>query len=316
MSGAAIFRREEFLSATLDFGTTAIALSDYATTGIRAVVVGPSGIGKTNALLVVAEQLADQGWVSVLFDPEGELATLYPDAPNPRDVGKLQNYIRGRHHPIVVVSVRHADEFVLYGKAVMEVVDDERKPVFLMIDEGQIFSAPRKRKEAIGDASDLVNDFVERGRKRALDLGVTAHRFSGTLHRSVFTNKNLTLVGRQEDPTAWSALAPQFKGSNLGFSDLAALSPGEFICFSRRGVEKVAMPMAAALAPVAMKATKVRAAIPSTFSEWDRAMREIPTDRLLALSADANGFLGAVAGLNAQQLAAGTRALNDELEVR
>ena len=65
-----------------------------------------------------------------------------------------------------------------------------------------------------------------------------------------------------------------------------------------------------------MKATKVRSAIPSTFSEWDRALGEIPTDRLLALSRDAVGLLGAVAGLSPQQLAAGSRALGDELEVR
>lgn len=314
MSGRTVLRREEFLAAKLDLGTTSIELADYATTGIRAVVVGPSGIGKTNALLLMAEQLAEQGWISVLMDPEGDIESLYGDAV--RDTAKLQNCIRGRHHPILVVRVRHADEFVLYGKAVMEVVDQERKPVFLMIDEGQIFSASRKRKEAIGEASDLVNDFVERGRKRALDMGVTAHRFSGTLHRSVFANKNLTLVGRQEDPTAWSALAPQFKGTSIGFSDLTALAPGEFFCFSRRGVEKVAMPMASALEPVAMKATKVRAAIPATFSEWDRAMSEIQTDRLLALSGDSIDFLGAIAGLSAQQLAAGRRALGDELDAR
>jgi DNA helicase HerA-like ATPase len=199
MSGASVFRREEFLNAKLALGDATIDLADYATTGIRAVAVGPSGVGKTNALLVMAEQLAEQGWISVLMDPEGDIEALYGAAL--RDVSKLQNTIRGRHHPIVVVRVHHADDFVLYGKAIMDVVDEERKPVFLMVDEGQIFSAPRKRKEAIGEASDLMNEFVERGRKRSLDLGVTAHRFSGTLHRSVFANKNLTLVGRQEDPT-------------------------------------------------------------------------------------------------------------------
>jgi hypothetical protein len=314
MSGAAVFRREEFLGAQLQLGDATLELADYATTGIRAVVVGPSGIGKTNALLVVAEQLSRQGWVSVLMDPEGELESLYGAAV--RDIEKLQNCLRGRHHPILVCRVRHADEFVLYGRAVMDVVDEERKPVFLMIDEGQIFSASRRRKNAIGEASDLVNDFVERGRKRALDLGVTAHRFSGTLHRSVFSNKNITLVGRQEDPTAWSALAPQFKGSNIGFGELAALSPGEFICFSRRGVEKVHMPMALALEPVALKATRVRSAIPQSFSDWNQAMRETPTDRLLALSGDAVGLLGSIAGLTPPQLAAGHRALGDELEVR
>ena len=42
------------------------------------------------------------------------------------------------------------------------------------------------------------------GRKRALDLFITALRYTGTLHRSIFSNKNLTLIGCQEDPTAWA----------------------------------------------------------------------------------------------------------------
>jgi hypothetical protein len=315
MSGQAVFRRDEFTGASLNFGSTSIDLADYATSGLRAVAVGPSGIGKTNVGMLMAEQLSAQGWISVLMDPEGELEALYGDAV--RETAKLQNCIRGRHHPILVVRVKYPAEFVLYAKAIMEVVDEERKPVFLMIDEAQIFSASRgRKKDDIGEASDLVNDFVQRGRKRSLDLFLSAHRFSGTLHRSVFTNKNLTLIGRQEDPTAWSALAPQFQGSKIGFSELGALSPGEFFCFSRRGVDKVQMPMAHALEGVALKATKVRSVIPTTFSEWDRSMREIPTDRLLALSRDACGFLGAVAGLTLPQQAAGTRALGDELEGR
>jgi len=314
MSGAAVFHRQEFLTATLDLGTTSLSLADYLTTGLRAMAIAPPGAGKTNVACLMAEALSAQGWVSVLLDPEGELEALYGDAV--RDLDKLKNCIRGRHHPILVAKVRHADEFVLYGKAIMDVVDQERKPVFLVIDEAQIFSASRKRKEAIGEASDLVNDFAQRGRKRRLDLFVTAHRFSGTLHRAVFASKNFTFIGRQEDPTTWSALAPQFKGTGIGFGELSALSPGEFFLFSRRGCEKVAVPMAAALALIAPPVTAVRPTVPSTFSAWDRAMREIPTDRLLALSRNACGFLGAIAGLSPQQLAAGSRALGDELETR
>jgi DNA helicase HerA-like ATPase len=85
-----------------------------------------------------------------------------------RDVAHFENYLRGRHHPILVVPVRHTDDFLHYGRRA-DVVDEERKPVFLMVDEAQIFSASRKRKESIGEASDLMNDFTERGRKRALD---------------------------------------------------------------------------------------------------------------------------------------------------
>jgi hypothetical protein len=214
------------------------------------------------------------------------------------------------------VPVRHTDDFLHYGRLVQTVVDEERKPVFLMVDEAQMVSASRKRKESIGDASDLMNDFMERGRKRSLDVFVTAHRFSGTLHRSVFANKNLTLIGRQEDPTAWSALAPQFKGSAIGYPELAALAPGEFFCFSRRGVEKVQMPMAEALAAVAPKAKTVRQALPATFSQWDRAMREISTERLKALDGPVCGVLGAIVGLTPAQLLAGHRARRDELEAR
>jgi hypothetical protein len=313
MTGQAVFRRQEFDTATLELGGAPVALSDYATTGLRIVCVGPSGAGKTNAGLLIAEQLSMQGWISVLFDREGDIGALYEPM---RDVTHVEAYLRGRHHPILVVPVRHTDDFLHYGRLVQRIVEEERQPVFLMVDEAQMVSASRKRKESIGEASDLMNDFTERGRKRSLDVFVTAHRFSGTLHRSIFANKNLTLIGRQEDPTAWSALAPQFKGSKIGYADLAALAPGEFFCFSRRGVEKIQMPMADALAAVAPKATVVRQALPATFSAWDKAMREMPTDRLKALTHPVCGVLGAIAGLTSPQHQAGLRARRDELEAR
>lgn len=316
MSGAAIFRRDEFLTAALDFGSTQLQLIDYATTGLRIVCVGPSGIGKTSTGLLIAEQLAEQGWVSVLFDPEGEMSALYGAENTMRDVTHLENHLVGRHHPILVCRVRDTEDFLHYGRKVMSIADDTRKPIFLMVDEGQIFSTSRRSKGLVGEASHLMNEFTERGRKRALDLFITAHGFSGTLARSQFRNKNLTLIGRQEDPTAWSALAPQFKGTRIGFAELGTLAPGEFFLFSRRGVERVSMPMAAALAEVAPPATLVKPALPRTFSEWDRAVRAIPDDRLLTLDTPVVNLLGAIAGLSSAQLAAGNQALRDELEVR
>ncbi len=310
----AIFRRDEFLTASLDLGTVSLELSGYATTGLRALAIGPSGIGKTNIGLVLTEQLSHQGWICVAMDPEGELAQLLGEPM--RDASHLESHLRGRHHPILTVPVRDTADFLHYGKVIMRVVDEERKPVFLMVDEGQIFSTSRRSKGLAGEASTLMNDFSERGRKRALDLFITAHRFSGTLARSVFHNKNLTFVGRQEDPTAWSALAPQFKGSEVTYGDLAALAPGEFYCFSRRGVEKAALPMASCLQGVALKIGAVKPIVPATFAQWDRAMRDIPADRLKQLTPDACGLLGAIAGLTSVQLGAGCRALQDELEAR
>ena len=307
-----VIRRNEMLSATLRLGGKPIELSDYATTGLLAVAVGPRGYGKTNAGLLIAEQLADQGWVSVLIDPEGELESLYGDAIGSPD--DLRQLLMVRDQPIIVVSAKDANEFVPFGQAILDAAEEYRKPLFVMIDEGQLFSASKKKD--IAEAAYIIDQFAERGRKRALDLFITAHRFTASVSRGLFTNKNLTLVSAQEDPASWSALAPLFRSSRFEFGDLNALSPGEFICFSRRGVEKIKMPMAPALERVAPRAKAARRTLPATFSQWNRAMREIPTERLKALTDPAVNLLGAIAGLSSQQMLAGVRALQDEIETR
>jgi hypothetical protein len=310
----AVIRRTEMFSATLKLGGPPLELAEYATTGLLALAVGPRGNGKTNAGLLIAEQLAGQGWVSILIDPEGELESMYGAAVAGPD--ELAVRLTERDRPIVVVAARNAAEFVPYGMAILEAADAHRKPLFVFIDEGQLFSAAKKRKDGVGEAADIIGQFAERGRKRALDLFVTAHRYTGTLHRTLFANKNLTLVGCQEDPTAWAALAQQFRSTGIEFKDLNALAPGEFVCFSRRGVEKLRMPMAEGLRRVAPKARIVKRTLPATFNQWDRAMRAIPTERLARLTEPVTDLLGAIAGLPSAQMLSGVRALADELEAR
>jgi hypothetical protein len=309
-----VINRPEMLAATLNLGGAPIELSEYATTGLLGIAVGPRGNGKTNAGLLIAEQLAEQGWVSVLIDPEDEMESMYGDAVD--DADDLRARLAHRKDSIIVVSAKDASEFIPYGKAILDAAEEHRKPIFVMIDEGQLFSATKKRKGDIGETADIINEFAERGRKRALDFFVTTHRYTGSIHRSLFNSKNLTLVGCQEDPTAWASLAPQFRSSKIEFNDLNALAPGEFFCFSRRGVEKVKMPMASALQEVAPKAKTVKPMLPVTFSQWNRAMRDMPTERLEALTDPVVNLLGAVAGLSAQQMLSGVAALQDELETR
>ncbi len=310
----AVIRRDEMLGATLNLGGTPIPLDEYATTGLLAVAIGPRGNGKTNAGLLMAEQLSSQGWVSVLIDPEAELESTYGDAVADEQV--LRAALAKRDTPILVVNARDAGAFVPYGRAILDAADQYRKPVFVVVDEGQLFSASRKRSNGIGEAADIIAEFAERGRKRALDLFITALRYTGTLQRTLFANKNLTLIGWQEDPTAWSALAPQFKASKIEFADLNALTPGEFFCFTRHGVEKIRMPMAAALKAVPPKAKPVAKTLPATFNQWTRAMSQIPTERLTALNDDLVKLLSTVAELSPQQILAGRAALHDELEAR
>lgn len=309
-----VIARPEMHGATLKLGGMPIELDEYASTGLLAVAVGPRGKGKTNAGLVMAEQLAEQGWVSVLIDPEGELESMYGDAvKGPDELGRL---LEKRNQPIVVVTARDAQEFLPYGKVLLQAAEEFRKPIFLMIDEGQLFSQNKRRREGVTETVALINDFAERGRKRALDLFITAHGYTGSVHRSLFRNKNLTLVGCQEDPTVWSSLAPQFRHSKIGYNDLNALSTGEFFCMSSRGIEKIKMPMAKALKKVAPAAKTPKRTLPATFRQWSRAMSDIPTPRLQALTDPVTALLGAVAGLSAQQMLSGARALQDELEAR
>lgn len=310
-----IIQRDEMLTATLNFGGIPISLADYATTGLVGLGVAPRGNGKTNAGLLMAEQLSEQGWISLLVCPEGELQQLYGGAvDNPAE---LQERLEKRDVPIVVINARDATEFLPYGRVILDCADRLRKPIFVVIDEGQLFSATSpKRDKDLGEALEIINDLIGRGRKRGVDLYITALSFKGSLSRFVFANKNFTLIGCQEDPAVWAGLSPQFRSSDIRFSDLNTLAPGEFMCISRRGVEKVRLPLAAGLKNVARKAQRIKRVLPSTFSEWSRAMEEIPTERLKALSDPVVQLLSAVVGLTSAQMQAGTAALKDELEIR
>lgn len=309
-----VVHRTEMMAAVLNLGGAPIELADYATTGLLGLAVAPRGNGKTNAGLLIGEQLSAQGWVSVLIDPEDELASMYGDPVS--DHEELASLLESREQPIVVVSAKTPYDFLPYGKVILDAADRHRKPLYVFIDEGQLFSASKKRADGIGEAADIIGQFAERGRKRALDLFITAHSYTGTIHRTLFANKNLTLVGCQEDPAAWSNLAQQFRSTGIDYRDLNTLAPAEFICFSRRGVEKVKMPMAEALKKVAPKAKTIKRTLPATFSQWDRAMRSIPTARLDALSDPVVQLLGSISGLTNQQMLGGARALADELDAR
>ena len=104
-----VIDRSEMRAATLDLGTLKINLADYATTGIVSLGVGPRGCGKTNTGQLMAEQLSEQGWISVLFDPEDELEAMYGEAV--RDADDLRERLTLRDRPIVVVRAANAAEF-------------------------------------------------------------------------------------------------------------------------------------------------------------------------------------------------------------
>lgn len=312
-----VISRPEMKSASLTFGATSIPLADYETTGLVALAMAPRGHGKTNAGLVIAEQLSRQGWVCVLVDPEEDLEGLYGNGM--ADAEDLERHLIARDLPIVVVNAPGAEAFVPYGEAILRVGDRLRKPLFVMVDEGQMFSTSRPRKGSGRDSLDatgIIRAIGERGRKRAIDIMVTAHRLTASLDRSLFSNKNLTLVGAQEDPASWKTISPHFRAAGVRYEDANALRPGEFFCLSRRGTEKVRMPVAAALAAVAPRAVSSAPRLPKNFAQWTRALDGIPTDRLVSLTDEVVDLLASVAGLSPEAVANGQAALDDELASR
>ena len=62
-----VIRRTEMVGASLNLGGQPLDLTEYSTTGLMALAVGPRGFGKTNSGLLMAEQLSEQGWVSILI---------------------------------------------------------------------------------------------------------------------------------------------------------------------------------------------------------------------------------------------------------
>src|SRR3546814_7037586 len=121
-----VIRRTEMFDAVLRLGGSPVEMADYATTGLLAIAVGPKGYGKTNVGLLMAEQLAEQGWISILIDPEEELESLYGAAVESPEA--LAGILERRDQKIVVVSATDVDAFVPYGVAILEAADMYRKP--------------------------------------------------------------------------------------------------------------------------------------------------------------------------------------------
>lgn len=311
-----VIQRKELLGATLNLGGAPVDLTDYATTGLRMIAIGPSGSGKTNAGLVICEQLAEQGWVAILVDPEKEIRGLYSEPVASPEA--LAECLAKRDQPIVVIDAPDATAFIPYGEVISEAADAYRKPIVLMMDEGQIFSVPRagRNSGAAGETTDIVNDMAQRGRKRGLDIVITAHRFTGSINRTLFGNMNLTLVGQQADSTVWTHLSPLFRSHRVAYGDLASLAPGEFFCLSRRGLDRFRLPLAKAMEGVAIAARPSAPMFPTNFAQWDRAMASMSSDRLGAISDEVIDFLATIAGLTPVQVASGRRALADERDGR
>ena len=56
-----------------------------------------------------------------------------------------------RQQKIIVVAAKNAEQFAPFGRAIMEAAGEHRKPLFVMIYEGQLFSGYRASSAVFHD---------------------------------------------------------------------------------------------------------------------------------------------------------------------
>src|SRR3546814_20269004 len=81
-----------------------------------------------------------------------------------KDADELLERLTKRDQPIVVVAAGDAEAFVPYGLVILEAAENFRKPVFVVIDDGQIFSGATRGNT--NEAEGIINQCAERGRMR------------------------------------------------------------------------------------------------------------------------------------------------------
>ena len=159
----AVIQRDEMLTAQLDLGGAPIDLAEYATTGLLAAV-GPRAVWARPTRVVDGRAARGAGLGRRADRPGERDGVVYGAAV--RDAEHLGSLLETREQPMIVVTARDAAEFLPYGRAILDAAERIRKPLFVVIDEGQLFSATKKRKEDVGEAAEIINEFAGRGRKR------------------------------------------------------------------------------------------------------------------------------------------------------
>ncbi len=229
-----------------DFKSPA-AISD----GIRLLVCGESGAGKSTAAVLILEQMLAQGGQVVLLDPHQEYAALwnaapsdvvrfgYGDEPVTMDsVEECLNLVRDGKSLLIdlshwVLEAAELGAFVLaFVKGLYRLRVAHPQATMLCVEEAQLF-CPQQQIGGQAEGIQLFVGVANGGRKFGLSLMLLSQRIS-LIDSNVVGSVNLRILMRTTEVRDWKRIKlylPETMG--IEYEDLKSMKSGEAIVLSR-----------------------------------------------------------------------------------
>lgn len=240
-----------------------VPLEDYAQTGERDAILASSGMGKSYLTGVLMEETLENGGLLCVIDPEGEhftLAERYPmlivggeqgNVPFEPDVlevyieAMLSSGLSGIFDLSEFVDVEQQGYYAMIADTLFQAEQKYRRKMRLVVEEAQIYapqagSAAAKPKGTTGNRDPLVASqrIAKRGRKRAID-SLWATQRPASISKDILSQCNRFWFGGITSELDYKAIRPFLNEAGISFTDVKALQPGEFYCYSKGKTTKI-----------------------------------------------------------------------------
>jgi len=202
----------------------------------RTCIIGQSGSGKSYAIAVICEELAENNIGFCIIDTEGEYFSLkekYPIlwvGPEEADIDiskinlkSLAKHVIKKGFPLIFDISEISDQKEIVSNFVSElynVESKEKKPYLLIVEEVDKF-APQK-----GKVLKEINEVSRRGRKRGLGLMIATQR-PALVSKNILSQCNNQIIGRLTIDNDIDAVKIFFS-KKKELKSLPSLAPGEF----------------------------------------------------------------------------------------
>lgn len=233
-----------------------VPLDAWATMGERDAILASSGMGKSYLTGVLIEETLENGGLVCIIDPEGEhftLAERYPmmiiggeHGSLPLEEDALDLYVEAMLENRMS-AVFDLSEFLdeeqqhLYGliaEALFVLEQKYRTKVRLVVEEAQIYAPQRgaatssRAKKKGMDPVQASQKIAKRGRKRAID-SLWATQRPASLNKDILSQCNRFWFGGITSEQDYKAIKPFLTEAGISFTDIKALSPGQFYYFGK-----------------------------------------------------------------------------------
>jgi hypothetical protein len=213
---------------------------NYITQGLRIVLIGASGAGKSYALGVLAEEIHRAAIPFCVFDQEGEYAGLSDlpgveriqiDNPSWDSISITDFVLREGGGAILDVDELDLEDqrqvFVHFASHYFALAHTIKRRNFLLIDESSEI-APQAGLRGKGTSRTVLERIARRGRKRGINTVLATQRPS-ELSKGVLAQANVKFIGRLDIINDYDAVY-RYLSKRLSMHTFTQLETGQFIC--------------------------------------------------------------------------------------